>query len=294
MAAKFEVISFSATDGLQLQGLLSMPKRAKGVCIFLHGLTSDALSETGTKHAEPLHKAGYGMFTINTRGAGIVSSFEKQSPRKPKEFTYTTIGTAYENFTECVHDIQGAIDFLKTKQHKHIFLIGSSTGCQKIIYYLAQNNHHKHVSGAILLAPLSDYAVYLQKHGKELAAMTLLAKTFIKNRKGDTFMPGEMTDFLLTAKRFYSLTSPKSAEEIFTYASTRKPKTLQQVKTPMLTVIGDSDEYLDRPALELVEWFETHISSKKSRVEWIEGANHGFDGKEKQLGKTITDWIHGL
>lgn len=294
MSAKFEIVSFPATDGLQLRGLLSIPKRANGICIFIHGLASNALSDTGINLAAPLHKAGYGIFSINTRGAGIVSSFKKQHPRKSKEFSYATIGTAYEEFTECVHDIQGAINFLKTKQHKHIFLIGSSTGCQKAVYYLAQNNNHKHVSGAILLAPLSDYAVYSQKHGKELTAMTLLAKTFIKNRKGDTFMPEEMTDFLLTAKRFYSLTSPKSAEEIFTYASNKKPKTLQQVITPMLAVIGDKDEYLDRPALELVEWFEAHISTKKSRIEWIEGANHGFDSKDKQLGKAITDWMHSL
>ncbi|MCA9390309.1 DUF1749 domain-containing protein [candidate division WWE3 bacterium] len=291
MVKSFDVVTFQASDGVQLNGLLSLPKSPKGVCIYVHGLTSSAFTSLGHAVTPMLNKAGYGIFILNTRGAGLVTGFKREDKRKASGFRYETFGTTFETFTDSVHDLDGAVLFLKSHKLKNIVFIGSSTGCQKSVYYLSQRGKQRGIMGIVLLSPLSDRVVIQSELGSQFDYALAHAKWLVNHKQKDAIMPAELTDFMLSAQRFVSLTDLKSEEEIFTYSNSKKPKTLESIKVPTLAVLGDKDEYNDRPVLELVEWYENTLQAKKKRVEWIEGADHGFTGKEKQVGAKITTWL---
>lgn len=289
MPVRYEIVSFQTKDKIIHNGLLSLPKSPKGVAIYVHGLFDDAFNGLGVGLSNKLYKAGYGTLLFNNRGTGFVSSFTKYEKNKK---SYINIGTSYEQFTDCVHDIDAAISFLHERKIKNITLICHSTGCQKSIYYISALKSPSKIKSVILLAPLSDYSVAIKdsKYQEKLGYAKLLVSTGHKN----DLLPQNVSAELLSAQRYVSLYDPASKEEIFTYASGKKAKTLRSVTVPTLAVFGEKDEYLDRPVLELVEWFEENIHAKKKQVEWIEGANHSFKGKEKQMGNVIVSWLQGL
>ena len=133
-------------------------KKPKRVIVWMHGLGSSVFSKLGI--IELLARGDTAVLAFNNRGHDVVS----KSARGKK---YIIAGAAHEVFTDCVDDIQGAINFVKKQGVRDIYLVGHSTGCQKSIYW-AHKKKGKGIKGIILLAPLSDYSVALRddKNGR--------------------------------------------------------------------------------------------------------------------------------
>ncbi|MCA9397646.1 alpha/beta fold hydrolase [candidate division WWE3 bacterium] len=295
MGIPFEVVQLKTDDKLFIHALYANPERSKGCFVFIHGLVSDVFSSLGRDLADSLYAAGYSTLLLNTRGAGLVRSFDREDKRKASGTRYETIGTAYEVFTESEYDIQAAVDFLKKQKEKNIYLLGHSTGCQKSIHYLSQWGKQKYVKAAILLGPLSDHAVIKRDLGNDYDLTLAYVKKMVKDGSRNELVPKHLFDeFMISSQRLLSLIDPKSKEEVFTYASGRKPKALQSIKTPLLVVLAGEDEYNERPVLALVEWFEEQIAAKKSRVEWVDGADHSFTSKREGLSDLINKWVEQL
>jgi len=82
-----------------------------------------------------------------------------------------------------VDDISGIINYVKEKGIGEIYLVGHSTGCQKIAYYLSRKNHSQ-ISGAVLIAPMSDYAASLKLNTDSLLEKQLsLANDLLQDGK---------------------------------------------------------------------------------------------------------------
>lgn len=178
---------------------------------------------------------------------------------------------------------------------KNIFLLGHSTGCQKSIYYLAKRPRSR-VKGAILLAPISDYSDVAAKLDQPEYRRALAAAERLKRMgKPHALLPAGLWPTPLDAQRFLSLYTAKSQEEIFTYASGRKPLTLQAVKKPLLTVLAEADEFGDRPASEIAAWFEKILGkSRCNQIKIIAGAIHSFATYEDKLAVMIRAWVKTL
>ena len=99
--------------------------------------------------------------------------------------------------------------------------------------------------------------------------------------------------FIFTARRYLSLCTPGTAEDVFPYYNTgAKWKELKSIRQPIAIVIGSRDEYLDFPAKKFIEIFRQNAKKSKSFSGIIvKGANHGFRGKEKELSSALMRWI---
>lgn len=269
-----------------LNGLWFGPAKPRAVIIWVHGLTSSAFSKLGI--VEKLVTEDTAVLTFNNRGHDTVTRVGREDKKSPDGFRYEVIGGAHEKFTDCVDDIQGAIDLAKKQGVRQIFLAGHSTGCQKSIYYQAQMGRKSPVRGIILLAPISDYAsnLFLETNKKRLRADIERARMLVKRGKPHDAIRGRRED----AQRFLSLNTPDSAEEIFTYAHTRTPRTLKKMHIPLLVFFAENDEYSDRPAHELAHWFAHETATASFRVEIVSRATHSFKGAEKYIANTIADW----
>jgi hypothetical protein len=61
---------------------------------------------------------------------------------------------------------------------------------------------------------------------------------------------------------------------------------------PIAAVLGSRDEYLDRPAAEVIDAFRRHARQARSFTGAIvPGASHGFTGRERELAELIVRWI---
>ena len=272
-------------DGITLDGVYAKPKRrGPKALIWIHGLGSNfAHGQTLIEIlSAACQKAGIGYFKFNTRGHDIVS----RGASKEKGLQ----GSGFEKFEECVSDIRAMISSARKLGYNHIVLAGHSTGANKVLYYLYKTRDRS-VRGLALLGPVNDIAAGRKKFGAAgLARGLALAEKLLK-KKSDALMPQSYGIF--SARRFLSMFRHGDAEDVFPYLRRSALwKELKTVRVPVAVVFGSRDEYLDRPTKKLIELFHAHAASTRMFTESsIQGADHGFRKKEKELVRTLMNFI---
>jgi len=283
---QIQVINFLTPQRLELSGLQLGPAKPKRVYIFIHGLGGGLFSRFDLISLLPDKNSAVLIF--NNRGYGIINGFKRFQGGKHERAALG--GMAHEVFTDCVDDISGAVAFAKNLGTKEIILIGHSTGCQKSVFYLAKKPNSP-VKGAVLLAPVSDYAalkkdVDVASYKKALRA----AQKLFKSGQPHSLLPANLWRVPIDAQRFISLYTPDSQEEIFTYASDKKPTTLRKANRPLLAVLAEADEYHDRPTSSIAAWFEKSLAGKESDTVVISGVGHNFYPGFEEVCRLIKRW----
>ena len=286
---QLEIVDFITPDQLQLRGLWAGVPDATTVYIFVHGLSSDVFAG---RMIHQLVSNSVAVLSFSNRRSGVISRLKKLNPNIPKGYESITGGMAHEVFTDCIDDIEGAVRFANDRGALQIYLVGHSTGCQKSVYYLAKTKNRQSITGVILLAPLSDYATTaLLEDKKQYETALAYALKEVREGRMNRLIPEELwPSELISAQRFISLYTPESEEEIFTYSSNKSPDIYQSVSIPVLAVFAGADEYSDRPASELVSWFDEHSGSTKFNSEVIDSSPHNFKGFENEICSTIASW----
>lgn len=275
------VIEIETPKKYLLNGLWFGPEKPKTAIIWVHGLASSAFSKLSI--VEKLVGDDTGVMTFNNRGHDTVTRVLRLKGKKTDKIL---AGGAHEVFTDCFDDIQGAVDFARKQGAKKIFLAGHSTGSQKSAYFASKKG--KEIDGIILLAPMSDYAGAVHTDAAGVKKGVAAARKLVAAGKEHAIVPGSWAD----AQRYLSLNTEESLEEIFSYAFPKKtPKTYRAVKTPLLVLLPEDDEYRDRPMKEIATWFETQQRSKRFVLRIFKGADHSFSGHEVAAAKAIREWI---
>src|SRR3989338_3220498 len=126
-------VQFITVDDLLLPGLLFKSGSSKKVAINLHGNGSSSIFyDLNYLWQQQLVKSGIDVLMFNNRGAHIIKKFSKVIDGEKVRIPY---GTAYEKIKDCVIDINAAIGFLKKQGYSEFYLIGHSTGANKICVY---------------------------------------------------------------------------------------------------------------------------------------------------------------
>ena len=274
-----------------LNGLWFGGSRPKTGIVFVHGLSSTAFAHHD--FLVPLASKNTAVLFFSNRGHDKMSSIIKIDKKLKKGYRREPGGEAQEKFTDCADDIAGAVNLLRKSGAKKIYLVGHSTGSQKIAYYLAQDKNQKKIAGAALLSPMSDYASTKKFTPRaKLARAQKFAKMLVTKKKPHELLPANIWPDLLDAQRFLSLYTPESKEEIFGYAQPKKkPRTLQKIRIPLLVVLAEKDEYRDREIEEIADWFELNIMSENASIVTVPNASHSFRGKEKIVVKLIGELV---
>ena len=263
------------------------PKKPKRVIIWVHGLTSSAFSRLPIVKELMSHDTA--VLTFSNRGHDVISRLPRADGTKS-----ALMGKAHELFTECVDDIQGAINFVRRTGARQVYLAGHSTGCQKSVYW-AHKKKARGVAGIILLAPLSDYAdaATFDKGGR-LARATRMARALVRAGKRHQLLPYEIWPGVADAQRFLSLHTPDSIEQsIFSYFDEKKKsKIFSSVRKPIFVLFADKDEYADRPAKDIADWFARNTKSKRLKMQIIPAVKHNFKGAEKLVARHITGFVN--
>ena len=150
------------------------------------------------------------------------------------------------------------------------------------------------MKGIILLAPVSDHAAAIKfDRAGQLARLTKLARKLVAEGRKHQLMPSMLSDGSLNdAQRFLSLNTPNSIETTFPYEQKgKRPRVLQAAKKPILVVWAAEDEYADRPAGEVADWFDKNIK-RQHKVVIVSGAKHSFRGAERLVAEEIKAFIN--
>ncbi len=139
---------------------------------------------------------------FDNRGANLVNKLlvNKNGAQEKRLF-----GSAYELINDSVFDINAAIDFVNKLGYEEIYLIGGSTGANKICIY----DHYREknpVGKYVLISGGDDIGYYINKLGRE-KYQKLLEESIekINQNKGENIIEELLPTHFLSYKTCFDL-----------------------------------------------------------------------------------------
>lgn len=291
-----ELINFMATDGVNLEGILykaSFNINEK-IILSVHGMTSNCFKKRDIEIAKKANEKGIDYFAFNNRGSEIVKYIEKETEGQPSK---ELAGTAYEDVLEGYEDIVGAIIKLKELGYKNIYLQGHSLGCTKIVYTYNEliNNDEteilENIKGVILLSlvdiPMA-LKVYLRDNFKQYLDY---AEKLEHENKIYEMMPRESFIHPISVKSFLRYARDNKDIDFANYGKDNELEKLNNIQVPLFMRWGNDNEMIIQQADELSTMVNNIITNENKNIDYIDGANHSYTGKEKELAEQIVEFV---
>lgn len=302
------LVEFPSEDQLMLPGLLFQPPQpTQKAAIFLHGNGSASVFYSVKRMRALAHQfihQGIAFLAFNNRGAHFIKSINKF--HEPEEnfsgYDDVTLGTAYELIKDCVNDINGAAAFLKQHNFSEFYLVGHSSGANKICvydHYQPQNEIDKY----ILLSGGDDTGLYYQQIGDRDKFFKYLkqAKNKIEKGKGEQLIPKYIMDRILSYQSFYDTANPDGDYNTFPFTEylqsielSSRPlfRYFKNLQKPSLVVYAENDEYSPhKSGRQAIEILGQQVENKPNfEFKLMLEADHSFHSQENELGQMLAHW----
>jgi pimeloyl-ACP methyl ester carboxylesterase len=297
-----ELVQFPNTDQIILPGLLySSQARTDRILISLHGNGSAAgFYNVNNKNTfgKITTENSIDFLTFTNTGGHLIQKFDQIVNGKTNR---VQIGVAYELINNCIQDINGAIKFVKTRGYKHIYLIGHSTGANKIgvyNYYLPNNEVEKFV----LESGGDDSGLYYAVVGpKKFNQVIQKCKDKVRTHKGQEFVPKTWVSGVISYQSLLDQINPDGDYNTFPfYWELNKVKIMKKnpwreilsITKPCLVIYGDRDEYCYGRNVECVDLIKRAAAGKDNfSFQTIKDADHGYTGHEEILVQSVVKFL---
>lgn len=277
------LVRFKASDGLELQGWLS-DLESEAAVIHIHGRSGNGYENRFLDSVRQMYvDNNVSFFAINTRGSGVIADVYRNGKSE-------LAGSCYELFEESVHDISGAVGYLKDLGKTKFILQGHSFGGAKVVNYVLSVDGIV-IDRVILIAP-TDMVGWSQTDPRS-------DEYLAKGRElieGGTPLELVGTQCWLekvpiSAQAYVTSCEPGSAVDI--YGTIQGESLLGRVSLPMLIVYGSADAGIKEIDKSMDGWLARvdPILNEATQVQVIEGAEHGFKGYETELSKVVEKFI---
>lgn len=291
-----EIIKFKATDGIENDGYI-INNNSKKIIISIHGMSSCCFKERDKAISKKASENGFAYFAFNNRGSELVKYIRKAIDEKQSKLLG---GTTYEDPIESYHDIKGAILKAIELGYEDIYLQGHSLGTTKIVYTynkLKSENSEliKHIKGIILLSLIDiprTLKIFLNTNYENILKFAEDKES--KNEFLD-LMPNGSFIHPISVKTF--LRYAKYNKEIdFAQYSNKEYKfdELNNIDIPLFMRWGNYNEMIEQDANVLVELLNKKINNKNKDINFVDGADHGYTGKEEILSAEIINFLNKI
>lgn len=288
-------ISFLATDGIILDGLLYEGKeKTEDIILAVHGMTSNCFKKRDEIIANKANEDNIDYFCFNNRGSELAKYIKRNIEGKKEE---KLGGTSYEDVLDGYEDIVGAILKLKELGYQNIYLQGHSLGCTKIVYTYNELKDEEsedileNIKGIILLSLIdipSTLKFYLGNKWKEYLE---LAEEKEGEAKRLELMPKEAFIHPISVKTFLRYARDNQDINFAQYDQDIELKKLNNITVPLFMRWGNDNEMILQEADELVSTVNSRITNQNKNIDYIEGSNHSYTGKEEILAEQIVKFI---
>ncbi|HKU19011.1 MAG TPA: alpha/beta fold hydrolase [Candidatus Saccharimonadales bacterium] len=278
-------VRFQAADGVELQGWLS-GQGGDVAAVHIHGMCGNGYENYFLDDLRRMYnQLGIAFLAIDTRGRGIISDFRQADGWKHA-------GSCFEIFEESLHDIKGALDYLRSLGASKFILEGHSLGCSKIVNYIVAEQPHD-VQKIILLAP-TDMIAWANAdplHKQQLAK----AKQLVAAGKGEELIGAQcwpLDKTPLSAQAYLSKSDAGAPVDIYGVRANGKAL-LGTVAQPVLIVYGTDDIGVMHPfgSMDVFRERLDQIKHPNTELAIIQDASHGFSGFEDELSRAVQAYI---
>jgi alpha-beta hydrolase superfamily lysophospholipase len=305
---KLSLVSFLATDKVKLPGLLYEPdQKSSKVAVWLHGMGDNAVfykPDLINALGESLTDKGISLLAFNNRGAHNAKNLKIANEALSEEDRYYQGGTFYELIEDCVKDIDGAVEFLSSKAYQTFYLLGHSTGANKICAY-TDKKADSPFSKYVLAGPGDDIGLHFVELGaKKFWQALQYASKHAGHDDGSHIMPKYSGMYPFSAQAALDILNPDGAYNTFPYyEETRERlgskelfKEYRQIDISTLIIIGEEDEYMETAggadgALKVFTKYSSNQQLKKNDFQLVHGADHSFHDVELVFAKQVSEWL---
>ncbi|MCI0361201.1 MAG: alpha/beta fold hydrolase [Planctomycetaceae bacterium] len=304
-----ELVRTTTGDGLRLDGALILPLplgegRGEGgsvrvnplvahpnplpkgegtgpsAAILLHGVAGNFYTSSTFEPLIPrLQEHGLAVLSVNTRGHDSVFGSMAGNVRR-------RLGAAYETVDECRLDIAAWIEFLASRGHERVVLIGHSLGAIKAVYGQA---HEKWPQVAAVVAaspPRLSYSAFMNSAESSVFRESMsTAEEMTAEGRGEELFTGKFPfPLLITAAGYLDKYGPAERYNILRFAA--------EVPCPALFTYGSKE--LAGGGIAFAELPEALMSlpiSTSRSVTVIDGADHAYAGVAEELAAAVVRWL---
>lgn len=322
-------IQITATDNVVLPALLFEPEFNGGcdeisesnrncdAVILLHGNghASPFYSwEKTNTYANGITKSGRAFVALNNRGAHYMHKLKKliqddtgkQSSAGAHREEDTMGGTAYELIADCIHDIDGIIDELRTRGYTRFYLMGESTGANKICvynFYKESSTRENPCSGYVLVNGGDDSGIYYTMLGEERFWRVLReAQRQVKTGNGLGLAPPDDIGYMLSWQSIADMFSPDGDYNTFPYVDYFEKRNLatkelfrefSSISIPNLVIYGEHDEYTYGRVPEIMPLLKDKGNTNTQCITIPDG-DHRLSGKRMETIHHVVQFLDSL
>jgi pimeloyl-ACP methyl ester carboxylesterase len=271
-----ELITFSATDGYPLDGLVYTPDAGSTgkAALLVHGKTMNFY--TGPARILPpyLTDLGWTCLAMNRRGHDLGGARN----------AHTSFGGAWERFIESQLDIGGGVAELRRCGLRTMVLIGHSFGAMASTAYAA--DHARDISALVLCSAGGGGRSYLKQGsdrgmiaGSRYAEIDAEARRLVETGQGDRIIALPGWWYAISAASWVDLSQnvPSTVENARRYPG------------PILALRGSKEPPEVYPAEEIAA-----AAGSRAKLVVLPGADHFYNGTEADLARAVCDWLKGL
>ena len=173
-----ELVTFTNSKGLRLDGILYHNNADRTTIIHVHGSFGNFYHNHFLRLMAKMYSdAGINFLSFNLSAHdGIAEAIRCKG--KTEEWEY--IGYSVVDFSTCIYDIEGAIDFVQQFSDR-VVLQGHSLGCDRVLHFLTGKEANYDF---ILLGPADSYQLHknwLAPETVEQQITRLKAQTPVEN-----------------------------------------------------------------------------------------------------------------
>lgn len=275
MSGNAELLSFTTTDGETLHGLLfraDTSPRPDLALILIHGVAMSFYTGPLPVFAEALAGRGHHAFSVNCRGhdwiarGGDLTAFR---------------GATYENFEDCVLDIDAAIDRLKQAGYARFVLVGHSLGSVKSIYYQG-TRQREDVAGVISCSAPRQFYSARREEDPEFEARLADAESRVASGEGEEYLwaPASGALGMFTYRTYVSKYGRHETNDVRPHAA--------KLGCPLLVTAGEIEAgYFRELAGELAD----AAGPDNCTCIIVPGADHFYAGCEAFMIDALDGWL---
>lgn len=282
-----DLVEVTTPDGIPLSGAYFAPESMDrshfvDAILFFHGDGGHFYSNLYLGLGQRMAKQGIGFLTANRRGHDHVSNGVRGG---------SLAGYAYESVDDSRADFEAWLELLRARGHRRIAIGGHSGGAVRATYAQAKERF----SDVVAVIPVSpgeyDHEGVIALHGEDFTEPFQESIRNIEQGQQDTLLrPGVPWGSIWSARTYVDCFNPDNRYSVTTHAA--------NTGCPTLFVFGSEECAVGGPQeLPVCGAARRRLGSAgypHVQVVEIDGANHGYAGREEKLFDTMFGWVSKL
>jgi dienelactone hydrolase len=284
-----EIVFAPSEDQRWMAGVLMRPTsgsaRSVGV-IYIHGATRFFYDPLAVYLGRDLAQRGYLFLSGNTRGHDV-ASVDAPWPLsvRPEDLAMGRMGgNSWARLDEEPYDVGGWINFLASQGIDKVALVGHSLGVLRVMYYQALRQDPRVVG--LVLASSSDRLI------PDDPARVELAEQLVAEGRGDEPLPlleGHPIFFALESAGYLAHINRLVGH----FVADGHTPWVADIHLPVLATLGTMEFNPNLRAL-VEDMRERAVHAPRFDIEVIDGADHGYTGREHKVAEVVGNWLETL